>query len=49
MDLHFEQVTARMEASLDRRLAEFERRLTLRLGIIMVSGVALMGWIAKAP
>ena len=47
MDARFDQQEAVFEARLDARLSDLERRLTLRLGGMMIAGIGAVSALVK--
>ena len=47
LDARFEEMERRFDGKLDLRLANLERRMTMRFGGIMVSGIAILAAVVK--
>ena len=47
LERHLDELEKRMELRMDDRLADLERRMTMRLGGIMTAGIAVFATIVK--
>ena len=49
LDLRLDELEKRFDGRLDLRLSDLERRMTMRLGGLMVTGIAILAALVKLP